>query len=165
MKPAPIPPNEAARLSALRQLGILDSPPEEQFDRLVEFLSQELQVPIALVSLVDEERQWFKANVGMDGHEAPRDTSFCGHAVAANDFLLVEDAAKDIRFSDNPLVTGHPHIRFYAGIPLHAPTGECIGTLCAIGKEPRKLSRIERAVFNALRDLANKALVAREAVT
>jgi GAF domain-containing protein len=158
MLPAPIPPDDMLRLRALRDLNLLDTPPEERFDRIVRFAAQELEMPIALVSLVDENRQWFKARLGLEASETPRDISFCGHAIAKSDLFLVEDASLDERFADNPLVTGAPHIRFYAGAPLTAASGSRIGTLCVLDTRPRTLSSIELATLDVLRDLINEAL-------
>lgn len=158
MLTAPIPDNEAARLRSLRDLQLLDTAPEERFDRVVRFAAEQLDMPIALVSLVDEKRQWFKARFGLAAAETPRDISFCGHAIAASGLFVIEDARLDSRFADNPLVTGAPHIRFYAGAPLSAPSGHRVGTLCIIDTEPRKLGRVELATLDVLRDLVNEAL-------
>ena len=162
MTPAPIPADEDERLSALRALLLLDTPPEERFDRLARFVAEQLDVPIALLTLVDGQRQWFKARVGLDATETPRDISFCGHAIMKNDLFIVEDASRDPRFSDNPLVTGEPHIRFYAGAPLSAPGGHRIGTLCVIDTVPRTLGSVELSILDALRRLANETVAGRE---
>ena len=162
MVPAPIPTDEAERLSALRALMLLDTPPEERFDRLVRFAAEQLDTPIAMVSLVDGQRQWFKARVGLDDTESARDVSFCGHAILKEEVFVVEDARSDPRFEDNPLVVGEPHIRFYAGAPLSAPGGHRIGTLCVIDTVPRALSTLELSILEALRCLANEALVGYE---
>lgn len=158
MLPAPIPPDEASRLRALQELLVLDTPPEERFDRIARFAAQELDTPIALVSLIDEHRQWFKSRFGLDADETARDISFCGHAIAQPELFIIGDAAQDERFADNPLVTGPPYIRFYAGMPVCAPTGERVGTLCVIDTRPREIGRIERAVMKALSQLVNEAL-------
>lgn len=158
MIPAPLPPDEAARLRALHALLILDTPPEERFDRVVRFAADELGMPMALVSLVDGERQWFKSRVGLDALETPRDIAFCAHAILQPDTFVVEDAREDERFFDNPLVTGAPFIRFYAGAPLTAPGGARVGTLCVLDSQPRALDAVERAVLEALRTLVNEAL-------
>ena len=162
MTPAPLPADEDERLSALRALLLLDTPPEERFDRLARFVAEQLDVPIALLTLVDGQRQWFKARVGIDATETPRDISFCGHAIMKNDVFIVEDASRDPRFSDNPLVTGEPHIRFYAGAPLSAPGGHRIGTLCVIDTVPRTLGPVELSILDALRRLANETVAGRE---
>ncbi|WPB59286.1 GAF domain-containing protein [Xylophilus sp. GOD-11R] len=115
MKTAPLPPDEPQRLRALHELLLLDGPPEEKFDRVVRFAAEQLDVPIALVSLIDDDRQWFKARHGIDVAETPRDVAFCAHAILQPELFVVEDASLDERFSDNPLVTDGPRIRFYAG--------------------------------------------------
>lgn len=147
----PKPPDEAGRLERLRGYGILDTPPIEGFDRITRLASRIFRVPIALVSLVDEDRQWFKAKVGLDADETPRDLAFCAHAICQPDVLVVEDATEDPRFSANPLVTSDPKIRFYAGAPLWTSDAFALGTLCIIDREPRTLSREER---DLLKDLA-----------
>ncbi len=153
MKTAPIPPYDAQRVAALRALLILDTPPEERFDRLVAFVAQEFDVPIALISLVDENRQWFKSRIGMQDCESDRETSFCAHALESTDFLLIEDALQDERFHDNPLVVGEPFIRFYCGAPLTLPSGMVVGTLCLIDREPRTMDKLDLAILGSVRDL------------
>lgn len=137
---APETVDEEARLQALWKYEILDTGAEAVFDEIVELASQLLNVPIALISLVDRDRQWFKAKVGLDAGETSRDLAFCAHAIHDDKPLIVEDALQDIRFCDNPLVVGEPGIRFYAGAPLRTPAGARIGTLCAIDVKPRTLS-------------------------
>lgn len=154
MIPAPIPAHEADRLRALRELLILDTPPEERFDRLVQFAAEEFDVPISVISLVDSSRQWFKARVGVNVCETGRDISFCGHALESREILMIEDALRDERFFDNPLVVGAPHIRFYAGAPLTMSSGSIIGTLCVIDTKPRRFDAVDRSILHALRDLA-----------
>lgn len=158
MTPAPIPANESERLRELHELLLLDTPPEERFDRVVRFAADQLDMPIALVSLVDEHRQWFKARIGLNVPETGRDISFCGHAILTPELFVVEDARLDPRFADNPLVIGAPHVRFYAGAPLRGPGGHAIGTLCVIDTVPRALSALERSILEALRGLVNEAL-------
>jgi GAF domain-containing protein len=158
MIPAPVPENEAERLAALYALLILDTPPEERFDRIVEFAVAEFDVPIALISLLDSERQWFKSNAGLSACETGRDISFCGHAIIRTEIMVVPDAAEDVRFADNPLVTGAPHIRFYAGAPLITPQGYALGTLCIIDTQPRQLDDIEMAILATLRGLVMQEL-------
>lgn len=153
MTPAPIPDNDAQRVAALRELLILDTPPEERFDRVVRFLAEEFDAPIALVSLIDQNRQWFKSAVGLDVCETARDISFCGHAIVRPDIFVIEDALRDPRFADNPLVTGAPHIRFYAGAPLVTPNGVALGTLCLIDTVPRPFTVTDRAVLGSLRQV------------
>lgn len=148
----PTPKNEAARLEALRQYHILDTAPERAYDAITELASFICEAPIALVSLVDSERQWFKSKVGLEVDETPRDFSFCAHGIGQGALLVVENATEDLRFADNPLVTGDPRIRFYAGAPLITPGGHGLGSLCIIDHEPRKLSA-ERA--SALEKLAS----------
>jgi GAF domain-containing protein len=161
MKEPPRPANEDDRLQALRQLLILDTPPEERFDRLAAFAAQEFDMPIVLLSLIDDDRQWFKARVGLDVCETGRDVSFCAHAILRDETLVVPDVALDDRFADNPLVTGEPHIQFYAGAPLKMPGGQNIGTLCLIDRTPRQLDEVDLAILGSLRDLAVEELVRR----
>lgn len=146
-----IPANEIARLQALRDLNILDTPAEERFDRLTRIAQHILQVPIALVSLIDADRQWFKSRQGLDAQETHRDISFCGHAILGSEVFVVADAAADPRFADNPLVLEAPSIRFYAGAPLTLSSGERVGTLCAIDRQPHQITHAQLA---ALQDLA-----------
>ncbi len=154
MLPAPIPANDDERLRALRELLILDTPPEERFDRIVEFAANEFDMPIALISLIDQDRQWFKARVGLAVCETSRDISFCGHAITQSELFEVLDATRDPRFADNPLVVGDPFIRFYMGAPLALPGGATVGTLCLIDTRPRQLDGMDRAILGTLRDLA-----------
>jgi diguanylate cyclase (GGDEF)-like protein len=146
----PKPPDEANRLHTLRALGVLDTPPEETFDRVTRLACRVFDVPIALVSLVDEDRQWFKSRQGLEATETPREVSFCGHAVLSSDVLLVEDAHADERFHDNPLVTANPRVRFYAGCPLAAPNGSRVGTLCLIDHEPRELEEHQLEILKEM---------------
>jgi phosphoribosyl 1,2-cyclic phosphodiesterase len=147
-----IPDDEAERVAALKRLGILDTAPEERFDRHTRIAAALFKVPIALVSLVDAERQWFKSCFGTDVCESSRETSFCAHAIVSNeDMLIVPDALQDDRFRDNPLVSDGPRIRFYAGSVLHSPEGQRVGTLCILDVRPRNLSAEEKAL---LRDVA-----------
>ncbi len=141
MQPPAIPPDELKRVEALTELEILDTAPEESYDQLTTLASQIAETPIALISLVDPTRQWFKAKVGLDAEETSREISFCGHAVHSSTPFVVQDAALDPRFSDNPLVTGAPHIRFYMGFPLETKEGYRLGTLCVIDRKPRLLDK------------------------
>ena len=161
MLPAPIPTDDDARLSALRELLILDTPPEERFDRIVAFAAAEFDMPIALISLVDQDRQWFKARVGLDACETSREISFCGHAIVQRELFEVLDATRDPRFADNPLVVGAPFIRFYIGAPLALPGGATVGTLCLIDTRPREFDAMDRAILGTLRDLAVAELAGR----
>lgn len=151
---APLPPDEARRLQSLHTLGILDTAPEERFDRLTRIARRFFRVPIALVSLVDQDRQWFKSRNGMSEKETPREHSFCAHAILnANQVMVVRDAHSDERFRTNPLVTGSPEIRFYAGCPVKAPDGSPLGTLCVIDHEPRDLEADDATVLSDLAEL------------
>lgn len=150
MTPAPIPENEAERLAALRRYGILDTPAEDEFDDFTFLAAQICGTPIALVSLVDAERQWFKSRYGLDATETPRDISFCGHAINGQDIFEVSNATEDQRFRDNPLVTADPNIRFYAGAPLIAPDGYNVGTLCVIDSVPHRLAPSQREALQRL---------------
>ena len=142
---APDPPaNENERLRALLDLDVLDTEPEEDFDALTQLASHICGTPIALVSLVDGQRQWFKSRVGLAATETPREVSFCGHVVESGELLVVPDANADERFLDNPLVTGDPNVRFYAGAPLTDRLGHTLGTLCVIDHAPRQLSAEQR---------------------
>lgn len=158
MTPAPTIPDEDARIRALQALQLLDTPPEERFDRVVRFAAEQLDMPIALMTLVDRERQWFKSSNGIKVEQTGRDISFCGHAIVASDLFIVEDALNDVRFADNPLVTGNPHVRFYAGAPLSAPDGHRIGTLCVIDTVPRSFGPLELSVLEALKALVNDTI-------
>ncbi|MCG7405631.1 MULTISPECIES: bifunctional diguanylate cyclase/phosphodiesterase [Caballeronia] len=160
---APLPADEAKRLQLLRSLDLLDTPQEEVFDRVTRVVAELLQVPIALVSLVDEHRQWFKSRVGLDVCETARDVSFCAHALHSERLLLVEDAHADARFAGNPLVRGAPHIRFYAGVPLRSSRGLVLGTLCAIDTKPRKLTASTQAALCDLAATVEREIVQREA--
>ncbi|GEM_PF-342437 len=135
---APIPPNEIERLMSLRVLNILDTPSEERFDRITRLAAKYFNVPIAYVSLIDKDRQWFKSKQGFDICETPRDISFCSHAILREDALIIPDATKDERFKNNPVVTGPPELRFYAGQPLSGPGGFKIGSLCVLDLKPRE---------------------------
>ncbi len=152
MKAPDFPPDEPARLDALRALNLLDTAEEERFDRLTRIARDLFGVDIVLVSLVDANRQWFKSCQGTEASETGRDVSFCGHAILADQTLEITDTYTDPRFHDNPLVKGEPHIRFYAGAPLHTETGHRVGTLCLIHSRPHQLSASQHS---SLRDLAD----------
>lgn len=162
--PAPVasPAVEADRIDQLRRLIILDSRPEPTFDAIARMASQICDAPISLISLIDGERQWFKANVGLPGvNETPRDVAFCAHAIESDDMFEVRDARLDARFASNPLVTGAPDIRFYAGAPLILPGGQRVGTLCVIDREARQLSDVQTALLRSLADIATQTLIMR----
>jgi signal transduction histidine kinase len=148
---APVTENEASRLQALRLTQLLDTPPEAAFDGLAQVAALLCAAPIALVSLVDESRQWFKACVGLDVRETPRSVSFCAHAIHGSELFVIEDALADPRFADNPLVVGPPNIRFYAGAPL-AFHDHMLGTLCVIDRIPRQLTADQRRGLRVLGD-------------
>lgn len=148
----PLSADEAVRLSVLDSLDLLDTPADEAFDRVVRLASHVLEVPIALVSLVGADRQWFKSRRGLDVEETPREVAFCAHAIKGDGLLVIPDAREDDRFRENPLVRGDPKIRFYAGAPLTAPCGAKLGTLCVIDRAPRQLDDGQRQL---LRDLAD----------
>lgn len=155
----PTPPNEASRLAALYALLLLDTPPEQRFDKIVAFAAEEFDVPIALITLLDDDRQWFKASIGMGTTcQTSRDISFCGHTILRNEIIVIEDALADPRFADNPLVSGPPHIRFYAGAPLVLPSGYAVGSLCIIDTRPRTLDGIALAILSTLRHLVVQEL-------
>ncbi len=151
MKEAAFPHNEAERLFILRALNLLDTPMEERFDRITRIVCNALNVPMAAITLVDDTRQWFKSSQGICVAETSRKDAFCAHAILESDMMLVPDASKDPRFHDNPLVTGDPYIRFYAGYPITVRNAFNIGTLCAIDNKSRQLTEAQK---NIMQDLA-----------
>src|ERR1035437_4460791 len=147
---APLPTNEAERLAALKEYHILDTGTEQSYDDITTLAAHICEVPMALISMVDEARQWFKSRVGLEQQQTPREVAFCAHAILQNEPLLVRDATKDRRFADSTLVTDEPHIRFYAGFPLINPEGLALGTLCVIDRQPRELSAEQLKTMQAL---------------
>jgi diguanylate cyclase (GGDEF)-like protein len=153
------PDNEDERLRTLRSLDILDTPQEERFDTITRLAQQFFNVPIAVVSLIDENRQWFKSCIGLPVDETERTISFCGHTILSDQALVISDALEDERFSDNPLVTGPPHIRFYAGYPISTPNGDKMGTLCIIDVKPHALTGDQISVLKDFAGLVERELV------
>nr|WP_314543984.1 GAF domain-containing protein [uncultured Massilia sp.] len=150
MPGTPTNPEEVQRLQVLQDLKLLDTPAEERFDRITRIATRLFDAPIALVSLVDADRQWFKSCIGLDVSQTDRSVSFCAHAIQQDDVFVVEDATEDPRFADNPLVTGDVGLRFYAGFPLASQDGSRLGTLCVLDRKPRRFGAADRAL---LRDL------------
>src|SRR5438309_518380 len=147
---APVPKNEKQRLKVLWQYSVLDTMPEEIFDDLTELAARICEAPIAMITLVDEDRQWFKAKVGVSINETSRDISFCAHAITQPGLFIVPDATRDERFAKNPLVKSDPKVRFYAGAPLVTPDGYALGTLCVIDKVPRELRPQQKQALRVL---------------
>lgn len=165
MQSAPIPANEADRLAALHSLHILDTAPEPAYDDLVRLASSICGTPISLVSLIDADRQWFKATAGIEATQTTRDVAFCAHAILHQDVFVVPDAHEDDRFRDNPLVTQAPHVRFYAGMPLTTPEGHNLGTLCVIDHQPRTMKEEQRIALRVLGRQVVAQLLLRRQVT
>jgi predicted Ser/Thr protein kinase len=161
MSAAPTPDDELARIAKLKALGVLDTPPEASFENAVRLASFICGTPTALVSLVDTDRQWFKAKVGLDVPETPREVSFCAHALTSPGPMIVRNALDDVRFSNNPIVVGDPKIRFYAGVPLRVGEGSAVGTLCVIDTVPRDLSAEQIAALSALAEQVATELMLR----
>ena len=156
--------DEQARLAMLRSLDILDTLPEERFDRVTRLAKRMFGVPTALVSLVDENRQWFKSCVGLDARETPRDISFCGHAILGDAVFIIPNALDDLRFADNPLVVNDPNVRFYAGCPLSV-NGYKLGTLCIIDVQPRSFGEEDIEAFKDLASMVERELAAVQLAT
>ncbi len=155
---------QSSRLQALRSYAVLDTPSEQAYDDIVALASLICGTPIALISLVDEDRQWFKARVGLEPMETPRGQAFCAHAILNPELVMeVQDASKDARFADNPLVMGEPHIRFYAGAPLLTPSGSALGTVCVIDRVPRVLTPVMEEALRALSRQVSTLLALRHA--
>lgn len=161
----PKPANEKRRLETLRSMQLLDTAPEERFDRVTRLAKQIFGVQIALVSLVDADRQWFKSRQGLDATETDRDISFCGHAILDDKIMLVQDATSDERFCDNPLVCGDPNIRFYAGYPLSAPDGSRVGTLCVIDDQPKEVNKEQLGLLRELGRMIEEELISAQTST
>ena len=159
---APLPLDEAQRLASLHEYAVLDTPGEACFDDLTELAARICEAPIALISLIDENRQWFKSRVGLDAAETTRDIAFCAHAIQQKELFIVPDATQDVRFADNPLVMGQPGIRFYAGAPLVTPEGHALGTLCVIDREPRVMNTDHQSALRVLSRLVMTQLALRQ---
>ena len=147
---APLPKNEVKRIEILWKYDVLDTVPEKSFDELTSLAAYICEAPIALITLVDENRQWFKSTVGVSLKETSRDISMCAHAILQKEIMIVPDATKDRRFKDNPFVVSDPKIRFYAGAPLISPSGHALGTLCVIDKVPRELKKDQKKALSIL---------------
>ncbi|GAB3518853.1 PAS domain S-box protein [Emticicia fontis] len=158
----PVPANEKERLEALKKYNLLDTVNEEEFDRLTRLASIICGVPMSVITLIDEERQWFKSKIGLDDDETPREDSFCQYTIMDDVLLTVEDATQDERFKDNPLVLGKPHVRFYAGYPLIDPDGFALGSMCVIDDKPRKLSKDQEEALNILAKEVISQILARK---
>ncbi len=159
MQPAPLHPQEDARLEAVHGLALLDTEPEERFDRITKAAIEKLGAPISTITLVDKDREWFKSCQGLDIKEAPRTSSFCGHAMLADTVFIVEDTLKDERFRDNPQVIGAPHIRFYAGVSLYdKKSGLPVGVFCIKDTKPRSMGPADIAVLLELATEAEKEI-------
>ncbi|MBK6638669.1 MAG: GAF domain-containing protein [Rhodocyclaceae bacterium] len=150
MQAPAIPADEADRVETLRQLLVLDTPAEDRFDNITSYAQSQFGAPIVLVSLVDTNRQWFKSSCGLDASQTSREISFCGHAILHDDIFEIPNALNDERFANNPLVTGAPKIRFYAGAPLTMSNGQRVGTLCLISPAPKRLDAWEKQHLKAL---------------
>ncbi len=162
MTSAPVPVDEEERLAALRSYEVLDTLAEDQFDALTHLAASTCGTPVALISLIDRDRQWFKSAVGLEGiSQTPRDEAFCAHAILGDQVFQVADARQDVRFADNPLVTGPLQMRFYAGMPLITPAGQALGTLCVLGRTARELSQDQEGTLRQLAALAMNLLESR----
>jgi len=165
MQPAPLPDDEPLRLSTLQALGILDTPPEERYDRLTRLAKRLFNVRIAAINFIDAEQQWTKSAQGMSLDSLPRSLSFCAHTILSPDLLIVEDTLRDPRFRDHPFVVGDPHVRFYAGAPLTATNGTRLGTLCIADDHPRPFPAEDRQLLRDLATMAQEELMAVQLAT
>lgn len=165
MKAPEQPKNEDIRIASLHSLNILDTKPEERFDRLTRLAKRLFGVSIAMVNMVDMNRLWFKSSQGMEGTECPRETGFCGHAILGDDIFVISDALLDHRFCDNPFVMGDPKVRFYAGIPLIIANGCKVGTLCLVDRDPRTFSEEDQDLLRDLGQMAEQELAAVQMAT
>jgi len=156
LESVPVPDHEAQRIATLKSYDILDTLPEKAFDDLARLAAIICETQGAFITFIDSDRQWYKSKLGFIVNEIPRELSFCSHAIMHDEVLVVEDASKDDRFAGNPLVASGPRVRFYAGSPLRAPTGDALGSVCVIGQEPRSLSPHQR---EALKLLANQVQI------
>ncbi len=150
MKQAPIPKNELKRIASLYALDLLDTPPEERFDRLTNCATKIFHVPISTLTLIDANREWFKSCQGLSKTEGDRAVSFCGHALVEDEILIIPNTLKDERFADNPMVTNQPYIRFYAGVPIMSADGQRIGVFCIKDTKPREFSEEDKDVLKGL---------------
>lgn len=161
MKEAPIPKDELKRILSVYALELLDTPPEERFDQLTRVATKIFHVPISTLTVIDANREWFKSCQGLSKIEGDRTTSFCAHALVENRMLVVQDTTQDERFADNPLVTGEPHIRFYAGVPVKGPDGARVGVFCIKDTKPREFSKDDREILEGLAKWAELEINAR----
>lgn len=162
MKAPPVPRDEAERLLAVQALDILDTPEEDAFDRITRMVASVMEVPIACVTIVDKDRQWFKSRVGLETKETPRRISFCGHVINSKNLFIVSNAHEDDRFKDNPLVSGAPNIAFYIGVPVLSPDGHAVGTLCAIDNAPKMPTEEQQQLLKDLAHMVEAELTLRQ---
>ena len=156
MQIAPVHAHEEQRLASLARTNLLDTPHERDFDRLVFTAAQAFRVPIAALTLIEAKRQWFKSAVGVSTAETPRDISFCSHTILETDVTVIEDATRDVRFRDNPFVTGQPHIVFYAGAPVFSADGFPLGSFCVIDRFSRQMTKQQ---IRLLKQLSGEAQI------